>query len=255
MRIIRTAFLFLCAGGLVLVAHPNPSHAKLDPVFGDEITPGHGLADALDLTGLGSRRKVSTPDRPPLSRPNQRPMSTFPADPLAALPPVLDPAEPQAATSEAPEFILPFERGRVTSLFNQGRRHPAIDLAGKLGSPVVATTKRQRVVFTGWRGGYGRTVMTRDPQGRTHLYAHLQRITTKVGTVLDQGHKLGLLGSTGHSTGPHVHYEVRTPAGRHINPVTVLFPGRKVWKGLAWSGGRLPPLAQRSVVAGYPRPR
>ncbi len=56
--------------------------------------------------------------------------------------------------------------------------------------------------------GYGNTVKTRDASGRTHLYAHLQRTSTRVGTVLGQGQVLGLLGSTGRSTGPHVHYEV-----------------------------------------------
>jgi hypothetical protein len=59
-------------------------------------------------------------------------------------------------------------------------------------------------------------------------------MTARVGQVLAQGDKLGHLGSTGRSTGPHVHYEVRTSQGVHINPVTVLFPGRQVRKGLAW---------------------
>ena len=84
------------------------------------------------------------------------------------------------------------------------------------------------MTFAGWRGGYGNAVMARDDLGRVHLYGHLQRIFVRVGTMLDQGQKLGALGSTGHSTGPHVHYEVRTKGGGHINPVTLLFPGRRV---------------------------
>ena len=71
-----------------------------------------------------------------------------------------DAGSPQVA---APAFIMPFANGRVTSLYNQGRRHPAIDLAGPLGSPVMATTMRQTVVFAGWRGGYGNAVIARDP--------------------------------------------------------------------------------------------
>lgn len=150
------------------------------------------------------------------------------------------------------EFIMPFEHGRVTSLFNQGRYHPAIDLAGRLGSSVHATTRRQRVTFTGWRRGYGNTVMARDDSGRTHLYAHLQRTIARVGSVLDQGQVLGLLGSTGRSTGPHVHYEVRTAAGRHINPVTLLFPGRRVGRGFAWNGSRS---VTRVALNAQPLPR
>jgi murein DD-endopeptidase MepM/ murein hydrolase activator NlpD len=98
----------------------------------------------------------------------------------------------------------------------------------------LATTSRQKVVFAGRRGGYGNAVITVDDYGRTHLYGHLQRITSRVGQRLDQGDQLGHLGSTGHSTGPHVHYEVRNSRGTHINPVTLLFPGRGVSKGYAW---------------------
>jgi murein DD-endopeptidase MepM/ murein hydrolase activator NlpD len=170
-------------------------------------------------------------------------------DPLAAL--EFEEPPPQVA---APAFIMPFANGRVTSLYNQGRRHPAIDLAGALGSVVMATTNRQTVVFTGWRGGYGNAVIAREPIGRLHLYGHLKSITARVGQILDQGTKLGHLGSTGHSTGPHVHYEVRDGKGGHINPVTLLFPGRSTYKGFAWSDVRLP--ARPTAVASVqPRPR
>jgi murein DD-endopeptidase MepM/ murein hydrolase activator NlpD len=161
--------------------------------------------------------------------------------------------ERDAQNAGGQEFIMPFERGRVTSLFHQGRYHPAIDLAGSLGSRVHATTRRQRVIFAGWRNGYGNTVVTRDDAGRMHLYGHLQRIVAKVGAVLDQGLMLGTLGSTGRSTGPHVHYEVKTRAGAHINPVTLLFPGRRVGRGYAWNGSRSVRVAARTD--GQPRPR
>ena len=82
-------------------------------------------------------------------------------------------------------------------------------LAGALGSPVLATTTRQTVVFA---GRPRRLRQCRDHARRVrlpHLYGHLKTITARVGQVLDQGDKLGHLGSTGRSTGPHVHYEVR----------------------------------------------
>ncbi len=91
------------------------------------------------------------------------------------------------ATARTQEFIMPFERGRVTSLFHQGRYHPAIDLAGSLGSPVHSTTRRQRVTFAGWRGGYGNAVITRDEYGRTHLYGHLLRICDHGGQCSGSG--------------------------------------------------------------------
>jgi murein DD-endopeptidase MepM/ murein hydrolase activator NlpD len=162
------------------------------------------------------------------------------------------PAVPPVA---APAFIMPFANGQVTSGFNQGRRHPAIDLGGALGSPVFATTVKQTVLFAGWRGGYGNAVIARDAIGRLHLYGHLQKITARVGQVLDQGTRLGHLGSTGHSTGPHVHYEVRDGKGGHINPMVLLFGGT-VSKGLAWGDPyrRPRPTAVASMSA-QPRPR
>jgi murein DD-endopeptidase MepM/ murein hydrolase activator NlpD len=164
---------------------------------------------------------------------------------------------PEPRLAQRPqEFVLPFEKGRVTSMFNQGRRHPAIDLAGPLGTPVYSTSRKQRVTFAGWRGGYGNLVVTRDPQGRQHYYGHLHRIISRVGTLLDQGETLGLLGTTGHSTGPHVHYEVRTTNGRHLDPSKLLFAGLRVGRGYAWSTKR-PDLAGTKLAArsGQPRPR
>lgn len=154
-------------------------------------------------------------------------------DPLANPEAYLPYAKPRPV---GPQFIMPFENGRVTSLYNQGRRHPAIDLAGRLGAPVFATSNGQTVTFAGWRGGYGNAVITRDKEGREHLYGHLSAINTRVGVALAQGDRLGALGSTGFSTGPHVHYEVKDRRGAHINPVTLLFPGRGVSNGYAWSG-------------------
>src|SRR5262245_39502466 len=205
------------------------------------------LAEHMGVGGLGAqliedarlfagKRQRSTPARLAMSRSRQLP------EPLSHAGDAL-PVPPEDEVT-APEFILPFASGRVTSLFNDGRRHPAIDLAGKLGSLVLATTSRQRVVFAGWRGGYGKAVITQDGYGRTHLYGHLQSITSRVGQMLEQGDKLGHLGSTGHSTGPHVHYEVRNNKGVHINPMTLLFPGRPVGKRYAWSDPR-----QEGVIA------
>jgi murein DD-endopeptidase MepM/ murein hydrolase activator NlpD len=190
---------------------------------------GLGAQLLEDSPLFGARRKRSEPARLPMSRTQSMAHAySHAGDPLAALK-LDDDARP------APEFIMPFANGRITSLFNQGRVHPAIDLAGKLGSPVMATTSRQKVSFAGPRGGYGNAVITIDAIGRTHLYGHLQKITSHVGQMLSQGDKLGHLGSTGHSTGPHVHYEVRNPKGVHINPVTLLFPGRGVSTGYAWA--------------------
>jgi murein DD-endopeptidase MepM/ murein hydrolase activator NlpD len=233
--------------GIVRPSHSEPGKQPESSLGATEVVAevAELPASMAELRGLGApKRRLSEPEARHISRIPVPAWMSKGSDPLAAIP------DFEIAVQE---FIMPFENGRVTSLFNQGRRHPAIDLAGPLGTPVHATTGRQRVIFTGWRGGYGNTVMAQDGQGRVHLYGHLQKVTTKVGTVLEQGQKLGLLGSTGHSTGPHVHYEVRTRGGGHINPVTLLFADRKVARGFAWNGSRS--VARVAARADQPRPR
>lgn len=213
----------------VLYAPAVPAELAVpDPQLHSDVT------QRLGRWRFGVRRALSEPDLRPFSK-LPPPMSLPSFEPWLAAPNAGSERDVQSAGG--PEFIMPFERGRVTSLFNQGRYHPAIDLAGPLGSRVQATTRRQRVIFTGWRNGYGNTVVTRDEAGRMHLYGHLQRIVARVGIVLEQGLMLGTLGSTGRSTGPHVHYEVKTRAGAHVDPVTLLF-GRRVGRGYAWNGSR-----------------
>ncbi len=199
-----------------LPVYRDPSLRALEWVLDSKVRRSHLLEKRRPMSERG-RRVLS---RLPLQR-----ASTRWTDPLSTL---------DLEVETGPEYIMPFANGRVTSLFNQGRRHPAIDLAGALGSPVLATTARQTVIFAARRGGYGNAVITRDVYGWTHLYGHLKSITARVGQVLDQGEKLGHLGSTGRSTGPHVHYEVRDSKGRHVNPVGLLFPARAVAVGYAW---------------------
>ena len=244
----------------------TPSAVETAPAIAREAPAPRVLIDMGDATAAeavaaGVTRVAALPEPPVGSQPSaSAPEVASPPRklrPFFVLPeedeePLIVP-EPQLA--ERPrEFILPFEKGRVTSLFNQGRRHPAIDLAGPLGLPVYATTRKQRVTFAGRRGGYGNLVIARDPQGRQHYYGHLQRITARVGALLDQGDTLGLLGSTGRSTGPHVHYEVRTRAGRHLDPSKLLFPDLPVRRGFAWNTPR-PAGTRLAARSGQPRPR
>lgn len=214
----------------------------------------HTLDEAIERLARGRgrphlvevRKMQSEPGQPAVSRLPLKPLSTPWTDPLARI-------EVDEERAAAGEFIMPFANGRVTSLYNQGRRHPAIDLAGALGSPVLATTSQQTVIYAAWRGGYGNAVITRDAYGWIHLYGHLKSITARVGQVLDQGDQLGHLGSTGYSTGPHVHYEVRDAKGAHVNPVTLLFPDRSVRTGLAWADvaqfSASPQIASRTLGA------
>jgi murein DD-endopeptidase MepM/ murein hydrolase activator NlpD len=234
-------------------AHLVPLPVIYSPELPRELTSPRPNGGQAERRRFGLGRPLSEPERVALSRMPPPVSLPGPWDDVPSKTKAVPERDVPAQNAGGPEFIMPFERGRVTSLFHQGRYHPAIDLAGPLGSRVQATTRRQKVTYAGWQNGYGNVVVTRDDTGRMHLYGHLQRIVAKVGAILDQGQMLGTLGSTGHSTGPHVHYELKTRAGAHMDPVTFLF-GRRVGRGYAWNGSRsVTRLASRND--GQPRPR
>lgn len=103
-----------------------------------------------------------------------------------------------------------------------GRMHKGIDVANNVGTPIVAARSGE-VVVAGWdNGGYGYLVELRHPDGSRSRYAHNSRILVRVGQMVNQGTVISQMGSTGRSTGPHLHFEI-LPAGRGaVNPLQFL---------------------------------
>jgi len=99
-----------------------------------------------------------------------------------------------------------------------GRRemHKGVDFAGKMGDDVVATAAGV-VTWAGKRYGYGQLVEINHGNGYSTRYGHCQEILVKLGDKVEQGQAIALMGSSGRSTGPHVHYEVLQD-GRQVNP-------------------------------------
>ncbi len=95
--------------------------------------------------------------------------------------------------------------------------HTGVDVEARYGEPVRATADGT-VVFAAYRSGYGRLVILDHGNGITTFYGHLSRITVRPGQSVKRGHIVGRAGSTGRSTGPHVHYEVRVN-DRPVNPL------------------------------------
>jgi len=105
-----------------------------------------------------------------------------------------------------------------------GRMHRGIDIANNVGTPIVAAA-RGRVSFAGWHeGGYGYFVeITHDDGSRTR-YGHNSNLLVREGQQVDQGQVISQMGSTGRSTGPHLHFEVLPPGEGAMNPLQFLPP-------------------------------
>ena len=120
------------------------------------------------------------------------------------------------------EFIVP-TYGDFTSGYGMrwGRMHNGIDVANFVGTPVVAA-QTGTVSLAGWNGGYGYTVEILHPNGLTTRYAYLSAIDVQLRQPVTKGQSIGKMGATGHSTGPHLHFEVMTSSNQYLDPVSVL---------------------------------
>ncbi|MDR7401909.1 MAG: peptidoglycan DD-metalloendopeptidase family protein [Armatimonadota bacterium] len=168
---------------------PVDAIVEANGLSGDLIRPGQRLV--IPGVAAGAPRRVAAASRPP------------------------------GAVSIARGFLWP-ARGSLRSRFGWRwqRHHDGIDIAAPYGTPIYAA-KAGRVVFAGWYYGYGRTVILDHGNGVTTLYGHASRLLVRVGDQVDAGQPIALVGSTGYSTGPHLHFEIRV-RGRPLDPLKYL---------------------------------
>lgn len=122
-------------------------------------------------------------------------------------------------------FLPPVSSYRITDRFgmryhpitHQYRMHTGVDLACSYGTPIHAAAGGE-VIFVGWLGAYGNTVIIDHGGGVTTVYGHQSSTCARTGMAVKQGQVIGYVGSTGWSTGPHVHFEVRRN-GRPVSPM------------------------------------
>lgn len=135
----------------------------------------------------------------------------------------------RAAVASRPTVVWPAD-GAVTGVFGERRgraRHPGLDLDGGTGDPVWAAAAGT-VSWAGWApagySGYGSMVLVDHGDGVQTLYAHLSAVLVAVGDRVEAGDRLGSIGTTGHVTGSHLHFEVR----RHgvVSDPTAFLPPR-----------------------------
>jgi murein DD-endopeptidase MepM/ murein hydrolase activator NlpD len=124
-------------------------------------------------------------------------------------------------TPSAAGFIWPVN-GVVVSGFGMrwGRMHEGIDITAATGTPIWAAADGT-VIWSGWRGGYGNCVVIDHGNGLATLYAHASALLVGVGQAVSQGETVALVGSTGNSSGPHLHFEVRVN-GVAVDPLLYL---------------------------------
>jgi murein DD-endopeptidase MepM/ murein hydrolase activator NlpD len=127
-------------------------------------------------------------------------------------------------------FLPPIRGARVTSpygprmhpIYGVARMHNGMDLDGRMGTPIRAADEGV-VVFAEDRGGYGLTVVIDHGNTLATLYAHMSSFAVRPGDLVERGDVLGGVGSTGLSTGPHLHWEVRS-MGQPVDPAPYLGP-------------------------------
>ncbi|MEN6325956.1 MAG: M23 family metallopeptidase [Syntrophomonas sp.] len=130
--------------------------------------------------------------------------------------------EPSRSFNMSPMFFSWPITGIITSAFGWRKSgfHHGLDIAADTGTPIRACAAG-KVVFTGWKSVYGRTVVIEHYNGEQTLYAHTSKIYVTNGQKVVKGQKIAAVGATGNATGPHLHLEIKK-AGQALNPIKYL---------------------------------
>lgn len=201
----------------------NPANQPINPEF--RAAPKRSTQPSSTLPAI-PRGRVAT-----------APMNLYPSDSLESvrgrqqvspeLPPLapVDNYLPQPDSTSAPfkGYIWP-TKGVLTSRYGWrwGRMHKGIDIAAPIGTPVLAAAPGF-VIRAGWNyGGYGNLVDVQHADGSVTRYAHNKRLLVQRGQPVKQGQQISEMGSTGYSTGPHLHFEVHPVGKGAVNPIAYL---------------------------------
>ena len=200
----------------------NQSLMSLVRQHGITLTELKELNPGVELTKLvvGSKVRVAKASSLLAMRPLRSGGASWPA--LPALPAL--PGANQFDPSQS--YIWP-TKGVFTSGYGWrwGRMHKGIDIANNVGTPILAA-KDGVIAYSGWSSGYGYLVEISHGDGSSTRYAHNSRLLVKKGQLVPQGSRISLMGSTGRSTGPHLHFEIRRPGGAAMDPMAML-PSRR----------------------------
>ncbi|KQT83429.1 M23 family metallopeptidase [Aurantimonas sp. Leaf443] len=192
------------------------------------------IATVLRAEGLATPQRLEAPARGIGGPFEPAPAATDFDESCAELETALDAFQQARDVADTLPLRQPMAASLVSSTFgvrpdpflNRSALHAGIDYAVSPGAPVLSTAAG-RVVSAGPSGGYGNLVEIDHGNGITTRYAHLARIDVAVGQSVDRGSALGASGSTGRSTGPHLHYEIRRD-GQAIDPQRFFRIGERI---------------------------
>ena len=148
---------------------------------------------------------------------------------LPVKPPVVAVAAPPKPMMRPMTFAEPVRGHAINSKFGMrrlggepgARQHKGVDIAAATGTSVYGSAEGVVMRIGYDPAGYGNFIEMRHPNGMTSLYGHLSRVDVASGDKVTTGQRIGLIGSTGYSTGPHLHFEIRRE-GAQINPAKVI---------------------------------
>ncbi|MEW2413189.1 LysM peptidoglycan-binding domain-containing M23 family metallopeptidase [Streptomyces sp. NPDC046866] len=211
---------------------PSLIHPGLKLTLGakaDAAATDAAATDAAATDAAAADAPAAAPARKPAAAQAAAPKEKAPAPAADRDAPAAAPAgkAPQAAAPAA-AFVAPVGGGISTPYKTPGAMwssgyHTGVDFIASSGTTVKAVGAGT-VVSAGWGGAYGNEVVIRHADGKYSQYGHLSQLSVSVGQSVTAGQQIGLSGSTGNSTGPHLHFEVRTgPAyGSDIDPLAYL---------------------------------
>lgn len=228
---------------------PTIAQAAPAPSAAPSATPTEPQAQPESLAWQQRQQQLRKPGRTEANTPQPEvaPQSSQPSDLMATAPtsgrgynrllqlPAGQSVEPQIPPLQERDQYLPDRpqefngyiwpaRGVLTSGYGPrwGRMHRGIDIAAPTGTPIHAAASGE-VISAGWNsGGFGNLVEIRHPDGSMTRYAHNSKLLVRKGDRVEQGQQVALMGSTGFSTGPHLHFEVHPAGSGATNPMAFL---------------------------------
>jgi len=187
------------------------TYATASEVLGVELADHQALLDSVDQAVEEFEGELASLSREQASIRGKIAVAaaaSAPKDPAPTAVAVQPPRRPGKLLRPVPGVIESGFGPRVHPITGKTRMHTGLDMHGDAGTPIRAA-EDGKVIFSGLKGGYGKAIMIDHGGGMVTLYAHQSKLLVKEGQRVAAGDVIGLIGSTGLSTGPHLHFEVR----------------------------------------------